>query len=287
MQASNDPDPDLEHPEREGCGGTVSLERISSVIAEMGDPDVICLQEVSRHMPLADDGTAPDQVAEISELFPDYEAIFGPAVEGPGDGNAPRWQFGNATLTRLPLLSAFQHALPQPSEAGLRRMARQAIELTVKAQQGPLRVVNTHLEFHSTNQRLAQVGRLRAIHAEIAANAKHPPAFDAAGPYRKLDRPIDSVVCGDFNMDEDSTEYTIMLNGVDEVRFQDAWRSLHPGRDHDPTCGIHDQQQWPQGAHCRDFFFVTATIAQQITSINVNTQTDASDHQPLLLVLGS
>ena len=268
-----------------GVDGTISLERIASVIKQMGDPDVICLQEISRHMPLKEGEVGPDQIAEISELFPAHEVIFGPAVEGACAGEGPRWQFGNATLSRLPVLSVFQHALPQPSEPGLRHMARQAIELTVRANQFPLRVVNTHLEFHSSSQRLAQVGRLRAIHSEITANNTHPPSFDAAGPYKALHRPADCVLCGDFNMDVDSTEYTIMLNGVDETRLHDAWRRFHPGREHDPTCGIYDQQQWPQGAHCRDFFFVTETIAHQIAELSVNTATDASDHQPLLLTL--
>ena len=116
-----------------GVDDTISLARIASVIKEMGDPDVICLQEVSRHMPLGNgERASPDQVAEISDLFPDHEAMFGPAVEGSSAEGAPRWQFGNVTLTRLPVLSAFQHALPQPSEPGLRHMARQAIETTLK-----------------------------------------------------------------------------------------------------------------------------------------------------------
>ncbi len=268
-----------------GVDGTVSLERIASVIGQIGDPDVICFQEVSQHLPLGNEGVPPDQIAELSELFPDHEVVFGPAVEGPTDDNAVRWRFGNATLTRLPVLSVFHHALPQPPEAGLRHMARQALEVTVATAQGSLRVVNTHLEFHSANQRLAQVGRLRAIHAEIASNIEHPPAFDATGPYMELQRPVDCVLCGDFNMDVDSTEYTIMLNGVGGSRFHDAWRCLHPDRDHDPTCGIYDHQQWPEGAHCRDFFFVTENVARQISDLTVNTETDASDHQPLMITL--
>ncbi len=268
-----------------GVDDTVCLSRIARVINQMGDPDVICLQEVSRHMPLGDTGACPDQVAEISGLFPSHEVIFGPAVEASGAQSAVRWQFGNVTLSRLPVLSMFQHALPQPSESGLRHMARQAIETTVETARGPLRVMNTHLEFHSANQRLAQVGRLRAVHAEIVANAEHRPAFDAAGPYRELQRPSDCVLCGDFNMEVGSTEYSILINGTGDIGFRDAWCCCHLERDHEPTCGIYDLEQWPQGAHCRDFFFVTESVAEQIASVAVNTETDASDHQPLMLTL--
>ena len=64
-----------------GTDGVISLERTASVIKAMCDPDVICLQEVSRHLQLSADGPAPDHIAEISALFPDYETIFGAAVE--------------------------------------------------------------------------------------------------------------------------------------------------------------------------------------------------------------
>lgn len=268
-----------------GVDGTVSLDRIASVMAQMGDPDVICLQEVSRNLALSTEAGAPDQVAEISVLFPEHEAIFGPAVEGAGAEPDTRWQFGNVTLTRLPVRSVFQHSLPQPSEPGLRHMARQALEITVETNRGPLRVTNTHLEFHSTSQRLAQVGRLRTIHADIVDNAQQPAAYDPAGPYQHVQRPVDCVLCGDFNMDVDSTEYTILINGAGDSRFHDAWRSRYGDKDHEPTCGIFDLEQWPQGAHCRDFFFVTEAVSQRIVSFVVDTLTDASDHQPLMITL--
>ena len=83
------------------------------------------------------------RVAEISALFPDYETIFGAAVEAGCDGAIPRWQFGNAILTRLPVFSVFRHPLPQPPEGGIRHMARQAIEVTLVSNLGPLRVIRT------------------------------------------------------------------------------------------------------------------------------------------------
>ena len=211
-----------------GTDGTISLERIACVIKAMCDPDVICLQEVSNHLPLVEDGSAPDQVAEISALFPDYTVIFGTAVEAGHDGTLPRWQFGNATLTRLPTLSIFRHALPQPAEIGIRHMARQATEVTIGTAQGPLRVVNTHLEFHSAKQRLAQIDRLRNIQEECVSNVQIPPSNDATGPYRKFDRPEDCVICGDFNMETHFGEYAAMLAPLagDAAPFHDAWRLI-------------------------------------------------------------
>jgi len=268
-----------------GADGVVSLPRIAEVISRLGEPDVVCLQEVSRHLPLFGAPFAADQVAELADLFPGYEVIFGVAIEAAGTGSAPRWQYGNAMLTRLPVVSVFHHALPQPVHAGVRQMPRQVSEVTVATGSGSLRVMNTHLEFHSLAQRLAQIARLRELHLQAAAHVHNPPDCDDSGSYRFLDRPESCVVCGDFNIEVGSPEYAAMLAPVGDggVVFQDAWRICHTDRPHEPTCGVHDTVQWPQGPHCRDFFFVAGAVVQTVEAVSVNTETSASDHQPLML----
>ena len=164
-------------------------------------------------------------------------------------------------------------------------MPRQAIEATVAGPAGPLRIVNTHFEYHSVNQRLAQIRRLRSINSEIADNQDAPPDFQNDGPYQMVSRPVDCILCGDFNMEVDSTEYSILLNGSGKDRLLDAWRVVHPYEEHDPTCGIHDRKQWPQGPHCRDFFFASEALVNSVREISVNVVTDASDHQPMVLQL--
>jgi endonuclease/exonuclease/phosphatase family metal-dependent hydrolase len=270
-----------------GTDGVISLERIADVIKALCDPDVICLQEVSRYLPLGNAIEATDQTAQIAELFPGYEMIFGVAVEASLDGAPPRWQFGNATLTRLPILSVFHHPLPQPAVPGIKHMPRQSIELTVMTPQGAMRIINTHLEFHSARQRSAQVQRLRDIYEETVANAATPPAFDTAGPYQFVNRPIDCVVCGDFNMGTDFPEYAAMLAPLplSNTTLIDAWRVVHGLQSHDPTCGVYDHVQWPQGPHCRDFFFVNEGLTSTVRELRVDTKTNASDHQPLMLQL--
>lgn len=270
-----------------GTDEIVSLPRIADVIFNMGDPDVICLQEVSRHLCLFGADKAVDQVAELADVFPGYEVIFGIAIEASSAGSAPRWQYGNATLTRLPVLAVFHHPLPQPAHAGVRQMPRQVTETTVAAGFGPLRVMNTHLEFHSRRQRLAQIERLRELHLQAAANVSDPPDYDAHGSYQALNRPENCVVCGDFNIEVDSQEYTAMLAPLANptASFQDAWRICHPAHAHDPTCGVHDNVQWPQGPHCRDFFFVAGAVSQSVQHVSVDTGTNASDHQPLVMTI--
>ena len=65
----------------------------------------------------------------------------------------------------------------------------------------------------------------------------------------------------------------------------DAWRLLQGARPHDPTCGIFDREQWKEGPHCRDFFFVTEDLAERVSELEVNLTSAASDHQPLRLRL--
>ncbi len=270
-----------------GVDNVISLARIAEVTKELCDPDVICLQEVSRNLPLSGPDDIPDQIAQICELFPGYEAIFGSAVEAASAGTRARWQFGNVTLTRLPVLSVFHHPLPQPAEPGAKHMPRQAIELTVKAARGPVRIFNTHFEFHSARQRLAQVQRLREIYEETVSNTITPPSFDGAGPYQFVDRAPHCVMCGDFNMEIDSPEYAAMIAPLpmSGAAFLDAWPLKHGSQPHAPTCGVHDHVQWPMGSHCRDFFFISESLKPAVRELRVDTQTKASDHQPMMLQL--
>ena len=182
-----------------GVDGVVDLARIAALIREMGDPDVVCLQEVSRGLALEGAGT-PDQVAELGALFPEHEVIFGAAVDNDPGGKGARWQFGNMLLSRLPVLSRQQHLLPRPAVADARHMVRQAIDVILACADRRLRVVTTHLEFHSALQRRSQVQRLRDIEKDAWALNRSPPA-PAGGPYDNLVPPAGALLCGDFNME--------------------------------------------------------------------------------------
>jgi endonuclease/exonuclease/phosphatase family metal-dependent hydrolase len=271
-----------------GNDGKISLERIAGVIESTGAPDVICLQEVSRGLALEPGSAAPDQVAELGRLFPGYEIAFGVAFEACPPGTTQRWQYGNAVLTKLPLLMVVSHPLPRPGVNDLRHMTRQATEVVVADSAGPLRIVTAHLEFHSVIHRLAQVERLRDLQREAQEETALPPRTDCAGPYQQVARPEDAIYCGDFNMLPSSEEYHRLLEplAAQPRPFVDAWAALFPGRTHDPTCGIYDHRQWPEGPHCRDYFFAAGRCTEALRDLRVDPQTDASDHQPLMLELG-
>lgn len=269
-----------------GVDGAVDFARIASVIAAMGDADVVCLQEVAQHV--RGIGGGGDNVAALCGHFPGWHAVFGPAFDrAPAAPGEPRSRFGNLVLSRLPVLQSFTHPLPQPADPTTKHMPRQATEVVVAADGGPLRILTTHLEFHSEAQRLAQARRLLALHEEVRDAERHPPRAPAAGPYAAAPRPVTTVLCGDFNFETDAAAYQALTAAPDDAgaRFVDAWPRANPGIPHAPTCGIHDRVQWPQGPHCRDFFFCTPDLTDRLVTLRVDTRTDASDHQPLLLEL--
>lgn len=269
-----------------GVDGLVDLGRIARTVSALADADVICLQEVARHMPEPDGRGVTDQVADLTAFFPDHTSVFGSALDRAGPGSRRR-QFGNLLLARLPLLQIFRHLLPQPAEAGAKHMVRQATEVVVAAAAGPLRIVTTHLEYHSEAQRLAQAERLRALHQEVCDNLRDPPLALDSGPYAIAPRPATTVLCGDFNLAPDDPIYARLLAPFERgaPRLVDAWWHAHPGRPHDPTCGVFDRVQWPEGPHCRDYFFVTEDLSDRVAAVVVDTETGASDHQPLCLEL--
>lgn len=272
-----------------GVDGVQSLERIARVVLQMGDPDVICLQEVCQYMPDLDGGHDADQIAELQMLFGAYEPVFGPSLDRIGHERGRRQRFGNLILSRLPVLQAFLHSLPQPADPHVRHIPRQATEVVVDAGWGALRIVTTHLEFHSNVQRHAQVMRLRSMHREIDDNVVRPAQDPGSGLYATAPRPLSAVYCGDFNFSPDDSAYARMLTPFDEGSGQliDAWTACYGEQAHAPTCGIFDQQQWPEGPHCRDYFFLTNDLASRARSVTVDLDTNASDHQPVRLVLGA
>jgi endonuclease/exonuclease/phosphatase family metal-dependent hydrolase len=262
----------------------VDLARIVAVARSLADADVFCFQEVSDGFDALDGGT--DQSAQLAALLPDYRPVFRPAVETM-DSQGRSHRFGNMTLSRLPILQVAGHLLPWPRAGVPRSMRRLALEVTVQAGFGPLRIVNTHLEFHSVAQREAQIARLLDWQEEasvdpLVAAAKH------VNPYTSQTAVASSLLCGDFNFDVSDSQYQLLQSSARPgVNYRDAWTICHPGQPHRPTCGIYDRVQWRGGADCRDFVFVSEDVADRVRSIEVDELTAASDHQPVFVEIDS
>jgi len=273
-----------------GLDGEVDLSRIANVLRALpfhtgNGPDVICLQEVSRHFSALTNGTPDDQPAQLEALFPEYTCIFRPAVDlGPyGNDTAGKTrQFGCMILSRFPVSQVFNRLLTQQG-AGGKRMQRHVLEAIVEAPSGPVRVATTHLEFNSHPCRLAQVDQILSDYQETLNTPTPSSLLHTDSPYSAAPRPTAAIVCGDFNFLTDSPEYQRLT--ATNSGFQDAWCLLDGKQRSFFTCGFDNAVQWPEGPHCRDFFFITNELADNVTQIGVDTETRASDHQPIYLTV--
>ena len=268
-----------------GVDGVCDTQRIARVIREMGDPDLICLQEVACHFPAVDKGSGEDQVSSLVALFPNHDAFYGAAIDCAGHANT-RMQFGNLILSRLHVVQHLSHQLPRPPDLENKNMPRQATEVVVRDGRSWMRIMTTHLEYHSVLQRRAQVQSLRELLNDAHSRAKAWSEEPESGPYEVGKETASSVLCGDFNLEPTDPLYET-ISSVDSrnASLVDAWHILHGSTQHAPTCGLFDKEQWPEGAHCRDFFFLTPDLASRVELLEVNSLSDASDHQPIRLVL--
>lgn len=264
-----------------GCDGVTDLARIVSIARKFSDADVYCFQEVSDNF--ANLGDGKDQSAELASLLPGYVPVFRPAIEAvDADGRAHR--FGNITLSRLPVMQIANHLLPWPGAASVRSMRRHALDVTVKTAFGPLHVVNTHLEYHSVSQRDAQIARLLDLQQEASTGVMTADAHKE--PYAAQTLAVSSLLCGDFNFDVSDRQHAMIAESDRPgLNYRDAWSICHAGQPHALTCGLYDHDQWSEGPDCRDFIFATEDLAGRIRRVEVNVETDASDHQPIVIEL--
>ena len=260
-----------------GIDGRVDPARIARVARELCDPDVCCFQEVAVNFPALAGSTGEDQVEILQAQFPGYSAHFAWAVDV-ADGAGGRRRFGNLILSRLPVQQVWRHSLPWPPEDGVPSMPRIAIEAVVEASWGLVGVTTTHLEYYSARQRAAQVGRLRDLESEKAVHAGTTPSEAcSSGPFQPFPRPASSILAGDFNMRPDDPLVARMLETWD-----DAWQVAHPGAPDPPTFCLYDREHGAS-PYCSDYVFVSRDLAPRIASVHVDAETQASDHQPVVV----
>lgn len=258
-----------------GVDNVTSVDRIAADIKKLGDADVICLQEVLCT-------ASSNQVEELSAHFQGYETYFGPAIDRLDENG--RLKFGNLILTRLPVLQALFHKLPQPAEPGIKHMPRQAIELLLDdgSTDGSLRVTTTHLDYFAQKQRTAQVKYFVEHYNESCDRAANPSLRGGELQFQATPESNRCIYIGDFNLTVDSPDYQLLVNTAE---LNDCWTLANPGKPHAPTCGIFDHIQWQEGSHCRDFCFASNSLATSVSAMQVDIETAASDHQPFLVSL--
>ncbi|MDV6340880.1 endonuclease/exonuclease/phosphatase family protein [Nitrosomonas sp. Is24] len=266
-----------------GLDGCVDLVRILRTISQLGDFDVICLQEVAINFPGLPGSRSEDQIAQLSALLPGYSAIYGIATDVP-NSQSGRSQFGNAIFTRLPVGQVWRHLLPWSAELAAPSMQRVLVEAVVIADIGPLRIMNTHLEYYSQRQRKIQIDAIRNVHREACAMSQRKFLNEErGGTFEAFPRPAETLLCGDFNFPATAPERAQILAPFEDNStpdFHDAWPIIHPGTPHAPTVGIHPVDFVDQ-PECFDFVFITDGLVSRLSAIDIDAETEASDHQPV------
>lgn len=270
-----------------GCDGRVDPARIVAQARALADFDVLCLQEVAANFPALPGSGGENQFELLAALLPGSTALAGVAVDSAApDGS--RGLFGNMILSRLPVLQVLRTQLPWPGDPAVRSMPRLLLEATVQAPWGTLRVLTTHLEYYSATQRAAQVEALRARHADACAHALDDRVRDeSGGPFHTHPQAISAILTGDFNFRPEDPLHARIAQPFDDARvpaFEDAWERLHPGVPQPHTIGVHDPEQWPESYAC-DFVYATRDLGARLRAIRVDGDTQASDHQPMVLEL--
>jgi endonuclease/exonuclease/phosphatase family metal-dependent hydrolase len=218
------------------------------------DADVICLQEVDRYF--GDRSEDVDQALLLSRAL-DMQLAWGPAIDDPRPGNGPpRRQYGNALLSRLPILISDVHPLPGAGEP------RSALRTMLELDGGTLWVTNTHLSTGQPADRAEQVAALAGLHSD---------SMEAG------------VLVGDFNARPDAPELA-PLRG----RFADSWE-LAPDRDDQAGWWRFWQRDegrtHPSHAPHRRIDQVWVSPGVSVVSAHVLDAEGASDHLPLMVDL--
>jgi endonuclease/exonuclease/phosphatase family metal-dependent hydrolase len=260
-----------------GTDGRVDPDRIAREAKRLCDPDVCCFQEVAENFDSLE-GSAGERQPELLEmLFPDHSAHFACAVDTP-DGKGGRRRFGNLILSRLPVRQVVRHSLPWPADPAVPNMPRVALEAVIEAPWGLVSVSTTHLEYYSTAQRAAQVARLIELQAEREVHSRTAAAKTYnSGPFQPFARPSAAVLAGDFNMRPEDP----LIARLKEV-WRDAWAAANPGRPHAPTFCLYDDS-FSKAPYCCDFVFISDELKHRLSTVRVDAETRASDHQPVMV----
>lgn len=197
----------------QGTDGVYDVERLAGVIArEM--PDLVALQEVDVGVERS------GRVHQARELarFTDLSVRYGPTQHYQGG------LFGNAVLTRFPILDVAIHPLPYTEATEeLVTYPRGAIAVTVDTgKTGPVRFVSTHFQHNVPEDRLEEakaVNRLFAVDEVPTILAGDFNALPGSDPILELEKQWTHAATAPF---APTAPATAPKSRIDYVMFRSA-----------------------------------------------------------------
>jgi endonuclease/exonuclease/phosphatase family metal-dependent hydrolase len=145
----------------EGVDGRLDLERVARAIERLR-PDIVGMQEVDRRFSAR--SNFEDQPRLLSRRL-GMRLAYGAALDlDPPAPGRPRRKFGNAILSRFPIVSRKNVLLPRTANVEQRALLRAGIDLGNRQ----VNAYVTHLEARDAGQRALQAG---AVAAAIATDS--------------------------------------------------------------------------------------------------------------------
>jgi endonuclease/exonuclease/phosphatase family metal-dependent hydrolase len=255
-----------------GADGKYDVPRIADAVAAA---DILCLQEVTRGFP---DNDHADHTAEIGKRLNRYYLFHGPmeadasTVAADGTITSRRRSFGNAIVSRWPILWSRGVMLPKTRMADTFDLQRGYIEAVIATPAGPLRVYCTHLSHISPTQRLPQV---EALMKAVRVAGDVGGTWDATASQTFLFQepappvPSSAIVAGDFNFTPKHPEYPLAT-----ALLKDAWRAAGNSEE--------EVNSFPREGRI-DHVFVTPDLAAKVTRAWIGYGIVASDHWPVFV----
>jgi endonuclease/exonuclease/phosphatase family metal-dependent hydrolase len=223
----------------QGTDGRYDIERLAGVINK-AKPDLVALQEVDVGVKRSGRVHQIRQLAELTGMA----ARYGPTQHYEGG------LFGNAVLTRLPILDVIIHPLPYTESTPERvTYPRGAIVVTLRGRDGkPLRFISTHFQHNVAEDRVAEAKSINTLFAR--------------------DDDVPTILAGDMNSKPDDEPIQLLLKHWSNASDEPASPTAPAIQ---PTSRI-------------DYIFYRPAGRLRFTQAEVIDESMASDHRPVLAV---
>jgi len=221
----------------QGMDGQYDIERLAAVI-NRSKPDLVALQEVDVGVKRSGRVHEAQRLGELTGMA----VRFGPTQHYEGG------LFGNAVLTRLPILDVLIQPLPYTdSTPELVTYPRGAIAVTVRGPNDkPLRFISTHFQHNVAEDRVAEA---KAINLLFASDESSIP----------------TILAGDMNASPDSEPIQILL---------ERWTNASDDPPSPSAPSIKPRSRI-------DYIYYRPAALFRVTEAKVIDEAMASDHRPV------
>ncbi len=260
--------------------GSPNLDAVTAVLKAI-DADLVALNEVFYPRVIGDD---PRPALEVLAARLDMHFVFGPCLRWPAQDDMPADAYGNALLSRWPIVASAAHHLTSkeedPQQLLAKREQRGLLEGRIVLPGGQtFTAYVTHLDHKDEGARSLQ---LRIARTWLGRDRNRPHVvmgdFNAVSPWELEARgdtrselaasPVTAHVLGDAKGPQ-------VISQMEKAGYLDLYRRFEePGR----------STFIPAEAPIRiDFIFASRTLAESATSCQIwELADDVSDHRPLV-----